>query len=553
MQYPSKSSEYETHRLKWPDWLPRVCPQCQAKVKFKYADNGKKIHTLYGIVYQIVCFYSCTDEKCSLYQQPFNPNPRFDYSERYYGADVFREISEEFLLYKSSINSIYLKLKEKFNVSISERTVARICDDILNLKAYSIDQNTKAMLQGNSMVLLGLDGQDPGKNGKALWIFMDVLRNRVLYTWIVDSINYQRLHEVIEEITAEYGIKLMGFVSDKQNTIVKCCKTYYPDIPHQFCQYHFLRNTWNHLETLDSNLFLSLKKVLNSLYIHKANSTAKIHFEGIGKRSVREMFQPVEKDFQTMLKIRNKTFKQLRGFWLYVQLKEYTENMREQAKKMDNSLRIIKIFNRTWKAILEELDKYSSIFRQISVIQPLFVEVFHILNDSQAEWLEQQVMLDEIYDKIWKEAKTQGLRKNLSDLRSFLPRKSTKSFEVLGEWCRLWESYRPGLFQYRFFHEPIKTNNGCEQGFGKQKQAIYRRSAKKEVGYLVETRGEAYLRITHCTPEELREDIIQEYSKVLIQTLREKQQQKITERTKFWRTADFQYIGYQELLEKCYP
>lgn len=120
---------------------------------------------------------------------------------------------------------------------------------------------------------------------------------------------------------------------------------------------------------------------------------------------------------------------------------------------------------------------------------------------------------------------------------------------MLGEWCRLWVSYRTGLFQYEKFSQPFRTNNPCEQGFGKEKQAIYRRSAKKEVGYMIETRGEAFLRITHCTTEELRNDICHEYSLALIRTLREQQQEKIVSRTKLWRTASADYLGYEALLK----
>lgn len=396
MRHPTISSDYETVRLKWPSWLPKKCPHCQSSVKYLYADNGKLVHTLTGIVYQVMTYYACSNDKCPYFHQEFCPVPRYDYGERSYGADVFREIADEFLLYRSPIESIHLKLTTRYTLKISERTVTRICDDILNLKAYNIDQNTKSMLRANPFVILGIDGQDPGKNGKALWLFMDLLTNRVLFTCVIDSINYILLHEMIEQIKAEYNVDILGFVSDKQNTLVKCCATFYKDIPHQFCQYHFRRNTWNHLEMLDSNIFLPLKKKLSSLYIHTANATATVYFEGLGNRSVKEVFAPIDQDFQKMLKIRNKTFKQLRGIWLYQTVKKYVHGMQEQAKKMDPSLRMTIIFKRTYEAIIPELDKLAPNYTEIVAIYPFFREITDILNQTELKGIEQQVLLDEV-------------------------------------------------------------------------------------------------------------------------------------------------------------
>ncbi len=549
MRHPTISSDYETIRLKWPSWLPKICPHCQSSIKYRYADNGKLVHTLTGVINQIITYYVCTNENCPYFHQPFCPFPRYDYGERSYGADVFREIAEELLLYRSSIESIYLKLTTRYTLKISKRTVSRICDDILNLKAYQIDQNTKSMLEENPCIVLGIDGQDPGKNGKSLWLFMDLLTNRVIFTCVVDSINHVILHGMIEQIKAEYDVEILGFVSDKQNLLVKCCAMFYEDIPHQFCQYHFRRNTWNHLEMLDSNIFLPLKKILSKLYIHTANATVTVHFEGLGNRSVREVFAPIDQDFQKMLKMRNKTFKQLRGLWLYQTVKKYIQGMQLQAKKMDPSLRITIIFKRTYEVISAKLEKLTPFYTELVTIYPFFGEITEILNQTELKGIEQQVLLDEVYKRVWSQAQHLGLEKDLENLRSFLPKKNTKACEVLGEWCRLWQSYRTGLFQYEKFPQQLRTNNPCEQGFGKQKQAIYRRSAKKEVGYMVETRGEAYLRITHCTTEELKNDICQEYSLALMQTLREKQQERIVSRTKLWRTASAAYLGYETLLK----
>ncbi len=90
MKRETYSEEYKTVRISYPSEWNFTCPSCGEKVKFKYADDGKLVHTLKGPIYQVINLYSCVNLECELNKIAFNPCPRFDYSQRTYGADVFR-------------------------------------------------------------------------------------------------------------------------------------------------------------------------------------------------------------------------------------------------------------------------------------------------------------------------------------------------------------------------------------------------------------------------------------------------------------------------------
>jgi hypothetical protein len=70
--------------------------------------------------------------------------------------------------------------------------------------------------------------------------------------------------------------------------------------------------------------------------------------------------------------------------------------------------------------------------------------------------------------------------------------------------------------------------------------------------HLVETRGEAYLRVTHCNPEELKTDLAEVYSTYLVRQMRERQQYKIYARTQYWRTQARDYDGCQRAIAEYY-
>ncbi|MHA1275508.1 MAG: hypothetical protein ACTSQS_19090, partial [Promethearchaeota archaeon] len=157
----------------------------------------------------------------------FNPSPRFDYSGRHFGADVFRFISNEFLVFKQKPDQILLRLKLKHQLEISIDTVRRMYEDVLQLKSKQIDETTKEIIQKQGFILLGLDGQDPGGDAPSIWCFMDLVSGRILATRKFDSLDYKKLRETIEEIEQLYGVKIIGWVSDKQNVITKCHDEYY--------------------------------------------------------------------------------------------------------------------------------------------------------------------------------------------------------------------------------------------------------------------------------------------------------------------------------------
>jgi hypothetical protein len=529
-----------------------TCPLCGEKVRFAHADNGKLVHTLQGDIYQVVNLYSCRNHECEFSKIAFNPSPRFDYGGRYYGADVVRFIAEEFLLYSQKPEQIYERITKKYELQISEGTIRRICDDVLKLKSLKIDEKTLELVKRQNFILLGFDGQDPGSEGPALWCFMDLVSNRVLVTRKFDSLDFNDLHSIIEELQTYYGVKIVGWVSDKQNVITKCHDEFYPDVPHQYCQFHFLRNQWNLLEALDSNVFLPLKKAINSLYIHTASKSSSVCFENVGTVSVREAFKNTDKDLQTMAKARNKTLKELRGAWLYEKLTEYMNAIEIVMKDKDPTYRFTKIMNKTVTTLQTALTEVKPYYEDSRELYRDFQQIREVFGTDSTSKEEKEKVLGVYYDLLFAKAKARDLTLTLDDAKSFLPNKQKSTAEIMCEWCRLWNSYRPGLFQYYTFPEIVKTNAILEQGFSMEKQALFGRVAKGNVSHMIATRGEDILRIQHCNTEELEADVVLEYSEEVVRRVRAKLRADIKERTKMWRTKSKCYQAFTIDLEQYY-
>ncbi len=407
---------------------------CGAKVKFAGADAGKIVHTPDGPINQVRDLYACTNPQCHLHHHWFNPCPRFDYGGRHFGADVFRLVADELLTLKGKPGQIFDRLVKKYGVRISMHTVERIYDDALNLKAFQVDEQTRKMLAEDPKVLLGFDCEDPDQKGtEGTWMFLDLLRNRVLHTCVLPFSDHEALHWAIEGMRAALGITIIGWVSDKQTAIVACHDLYYPEVHHQYCEFHFLCNTWKHAEALDSNVFMPLQKAANALYIHKVAPSATADFEGKGRLPIREVFKDIDSDIRKMLRTRNVTFKQLRSTSLFEQLESYTAVMRPLLPRMDPRFRITKIYRKAVGALDEAIAAARPAYEDACLLRDYFGEVRKTLGDPDRYWIAHQVDMDDIYARMWDVAQEKGLGKDLGELRTFQAGKNADVAAILGE------------------------------------------------------------------------------------------------------------------------
>jgi hypothetical protein len=217
----------------------------------------------------------------------------------------------------------------------------------------------------------------------------------------------------------------------------------------------------------------------------------------------------------------------------------------------DPKLRFTKILTKTsldLKSALSEVVSYYEASRELNQYFQQIREAFGNGNMSQKE---RKKILVKIYEDIFARAQDGNPKLSLADCRAFLPNKNKSKTEIMCEWCKLWGSYLPGLFQYCNFPVVVKTNNSLEQGFSTQKQALFNRVAKANIIHMISTRGEDYLRLKHCNPEELESDIVKEYTDEVMKELRAQLRADIKERTATWRTKSNSYMGL-EIVAKDY-
>lgn len=550
MRRSAKSNKYVTKYLAWPDTIISLCNLCKSPLKFAHAGSGKLVHGLHGDTHQVLYYYNCSNEKCENHTKYFNPTPRYDYSKCYYGQDVINRINREIQLFKQNPEQIHLRLTLDYELDISLRTVERIYNDCIMLKSNQIDETTKQEMEGSKGIILAADAQDPGAGKTAIWLFTDCITGRLLDTRQINSMPSNKLHHVIEEILKHYDTNLLGFVSDKQNNLVKCMKDYFPDIPHQFCTWHFANNLWEHLDIFDSQIYSKLKSVLRSLNIHKVDSTKTIVLNKKEKVNLRGFFNDIDLDFQKMLNFRSKKFTKLKGLALYRVLKRYIAEIGEKIFDYSEKSRFYKILSKIVISLEIELKALHSHFFEDLLMYDTFKVLYELIYHPYIEKANRIQQLDNVFGKCWAVAKIKKPELNLKDLRAFNPKASSTCSQILGEWCRLWNSYLPGLFTYYDFPIDQRTNIAQEQAFSQELSKINRRMANSEISYMQELQGDFYLRFSHCSSSELQEDVVTRYMDDEIQTLRSAYHQKVSDIAKKWFYTSDPLQGFQVTIKK---
>jgi hypothetical protein len=115
--------------------------------------------------------------------------------------------------------------------------------DELLATALSDSARLRKELAAQGRVVLALDRLQPDVGYEVLWVLRDCISSQVLLARSLLSSTsgnlVQLLHEALEPLGKK--IEVVGVISDGQHSIRLAVAQALPEVPHQLCQFHFLR------------------------------------------------------------------------------------------------------------------------------------------------------------------------------------------------------------------------------------------------------------------------------------------------------------------------
>jgi hypothetical protein len=206
---------------------------------------------------------SCRNPECPRHKTCLRPEQegRFALPQHEFGLDVIALVGQLRHAEHRSLPEIHAELVRR-GVPICVRSVGNLLDryDELLALALSDAQRLRRVTAGAGRVVLAIDGLQPDVGHEVLWVFRDCLSGEVLLAKSLLSSTQDDLARLIGAVKAALSVPIVGVVSDGQDSIRKAVKKALDGVPHQLCQFHYLREAAKPVYEADRHAKVQLKK-----------------------------------------------------------------------------------------------------------------------------------------------------------------------------------------------------------------------------------------------------------------------------------------------------
>ena len=239
----------------------RVCPACGGRLRYRY-DNHRTLVTLSGPVRLHLKICRCETAACPRHHRPHRPEAEgaIALPQHEFGLDVVALVGVLRHRDHRSVPEIHTALRQR-GVAIAERSVTNLLDRYDELLATSVTstRRLRRALKGQGGVILALDGLQPDVGHEVLWVVRDCLSGEVLLARSLLSARAVDLAPLLREVAEAVGVPVLGVVSDGQTSVRRAVAAALPGVPHQLCQFHFLREAAHPVFEADRHAKVALK------------------------------------------------------------------------------------------------------------------------------------------------------------------------------------------------------------------------------------------------------------------------------------------------------
>ena len=238
------------------------CIPCGQPAHVAY-HSRRTIATLDGLYRLALAVRRCQNPACPLYQRAYRPEEEGYWALPHgeFGLDVIALVGRLRFAEHRSVPEIHQALVGR-GLAIAERSVTNALYRYEELVALRLaDQaHLHARLAQQEQVILALDGLQPDVGHEVLWVLRDCLSGEVLLARSLLGSTEDELVPLLREVAAALPVPIRGVISDGQASIRNAVRTALPDVPHQLCQFHYLREATKPIFEADRHAKVLLKK-----------------------------------------------------------------------------------------------------------------------------------------------------------------------------------------------------------------------------------------------------------------------------------------------------
>jgi hypothetical protein len=239
-----------------------ACPECFRRMPIRYT-YARDVIQMKGAVRFNIAVRACRNPECCRFHKPFRPEEEgaIALPKSEYGFDVIAFAGACRYREHRSIPEIHGLLRER-GIDACERTVTHLVARYEELVALRLSSATRLqnLLKPQGKVVLAFDGMQPDAGHEVLWVFRDLLSGEVLLAKSLLSATAEDIAVLLREIRDALPVPIVGVVTDGQCSLRNAVALALPGVPHQLCQYHYLREALRPIYEADRHAKKELKK-----------------------------------------------------------------------------------------------------------------------------------------------------------------------------------------------------------------------------------------------------------------------------------------------------
>jgi hypothetical protein len=265
-----RSRSYPTVVKRWYRPLEHTCSDCQRTLREVKTLSKRTVVTLAGVIKVTHAGYRCPDGECPGHQRTYRSVeadalalPGFTY-----GLDIVLFVGRLHLGKHQTVDEVHQELLERLaplGVRISRREILYLFEAYSTLLRASSeakdDLEWLEQAKKNGGIIVSVDGIQPEKGNETVYVVRDALSGRVLEASQVSSSETEVMKALLAPVVA-LEVKVLGTITDAQESELKAVEDLWPQVPHQVCQFHALRDASKAAYETDKQVKTAMRKRL---------------------------------------------------------------------------------------------------------------------------------------------------------------------------------------------------------------------------------------------------------------------------------------------------
>src|ERR1700733_10532958 len=186
------------------------------------------------------------------------------------GCDVLCWIGHRRCSRHMAISLIRSELLDDYDIKLSEDAIDQYVRRYqIMLAAREQDaESLRREYQSAAEIILCIDGLQPEKGHETLYVVRELTQKRVWFAEPLLSATEDEVRRLIKTAKAwaeSLGTPVGLWMSDKQEAFVKAIAAEFPEVPHRYCDNHFLRDLAKPVLEADSHAKVQMRKKVRGL------------------------------------------------------------------------------------------------------------------------------------------------------------------------------------------------------------------------------------------------------------------------------------------------